>query len=206
MSDLMIDVDQVGELKAAFRRCDWTKELIKRACEGGLLAQFKLVVEGSAKIVPIASKEEIPVTTIVHIKRSIKPTYPDFVKKVMHPKLESTGLTEYNIATEISLWLHHNQREYVVTGQLIYDYLRKNNMLEFCGNLQDAQAIQKLGVASFQKAFDDKIVYFWKSVVQHRDGNLCIPFLYVDGGRVVLGWDWVSDLWFDSMPAVRFAK
>ena len=30
MSDLMLDVDQAGELKAAFRRGDWTKTEIKR--------------------------------------------------------------------------------------------------------------------------------------------------------------------------------
>ncbi|MCH7492873.1 hypothetical protein IID19_04805 [Patescibacteria group bacterium] len=51
MSDLMLDVDQARELKAAFRRGDWTNALIKRACEGDSLAQFKLVVEGSAEIV-----------------------------------------------------------------------------------------------------------------------------------------------------------
>lgn len=34
MSDLMLDVDQAGELKAAFRRGDWTNAEIKRLCEG----------------------------------------------------------------------------------------------------------------------------------------------------------------------------
>ena len=29
MSDLMLDVDQAGELKAAFRRGDWTKTEVK---------------------------------------------------------------------------------------------------------------------------------------------------------------------------------
>ncbi|MBU0612431.1 hypothetical protein KKB10_00285 [Patescibacteria group bacterium] len=206
MSDLMLDVDQAGELKAAFRRGDWTNTLIKRACEGDFLAQFKRVVEGSATIIPIAPKKEIPVTTIVHIDRSIKPTYPDFVKKVMHPGLESAGLVEYDIATAISLWLHDNQKKGIVTGQVIYNHLKKNNMLGSCGNLQDALAIQKLGVASFQKAFGNIVVYFWKSVVQRRNGSLDVPCLCVRGGGVVLYWNWLDDVWHGGEPAVRFAK
>ena len=204
MSDLMLDVDQAGELKAAFRRGDWTNALIKRACEGDLLAQFKLVVEGSATIVPVAPKEQIPATTIVHIDRSIKSTYPDFVKKVMYPELETTGLAEYDIISAVSLWLHDNQKNGVVTGQVIYDYLEKNNMLESCGNLQDALAIQKLGVAAFKKTFDNKTVYFWKSVVQNHDGNLHVPYLYVHGGKVVLRWRWLGLDWHGFKPAVRF--
>jgi len=34
MSDLMLDVDQASELKAAFRRAGWTNALIKKLCEG----------------------------------------------------------------------------------------------------------------------------------------------------------------------------
>jgi hypothetical protein len=53
MSDLMLDVDQAGELKAAFRRGDWTNALIKKACEGDRLAQFRDVLLGRAEIKPI---------------------------------------------------------------------------------------------------------------------------------------------------------
>ena len=41
MSDLMLDVDQAGELKAAFRRGDWTNAEIKKLCEGDLLARIR---------------------------------------------------------------------------------------------------------------------------------------------------------------------
>jgi hypothetical protein len=207
MSDLMLDVDQAGELKAAFRRGGWTNALIKLACEGDLLAKFKLVVEGSATIVPVAPKEEIPVSTIVNVDRSIKPAYPGFVKRVMHPELEITGFAEYDIASAVSLWLYDKQKNGgVTTGQTIYDYLKKNRMLESCGNLQDALAIQKLGVAAFRKVFGNSVVYFWKSVVQSRGGHFSVPYLYVRGGRVVLRWGWLGYDWYGRKPAVRFAK
>lgn len=51
MSDLMLDVDQAGELKAAFRRGDWTNTEIKKACEGDALAKFRKVIQDLAEIV-----------------------------------------------------------------------------------------------------------------------------------------------------------
>ena len=51
MSNLMLDVDQAGELKAAFRRAEWTNGLIKQLCESNLLIDLKKVLEGVAEIV-----------------------------------------------------------------------------------------------------------------------------------------------------------
>lgn len=60
MSNLMLDVDQAGELKAAFRRGNWTNEEIKRACEGDLLARFRQVVLGLSTIEPKVQVGEPP--------------------------------------------------------------------------------------------------------------------------------------------------
>lgn len=54
MSNLMLDVDQAGELKAAFRRHDYTNGEIKTLSEGDLLGRVRLVVQGSAIIAPKA--------------------------------------------------------------------------------------------------------------------------------------------------------
>lgn len=58
MSDLMLDVDQAGELKAAFRRGDWTNREIKRSCEGNLLAEFRQVLLNKASIVPLITVQD----------------------------------------------------------------------------------------------------------------------------------------------------
>lgn len=50
MSNLMLDVDQAGELKAAFRRGNWTNKEIKKLCEGDILAKVREVVLGYASI------------------------------------------------------------------------------------------------------------------------------------------------------------
>ncbi len=50
MSDLTLDVDQAGELKAAFRRGNWTNSEIKTLSEGDRLAKVRLFVRGDAVI------------------------------------------------------------------------------------------------------------------------------------------------------------
>jgi len=42
--------------------------------------------------------------------------------------------------------------------------------------------------------------------VQNRDDrNLNVPYLYVNGDKVVLNWNWLDNDWNDYEPAVRFA-
>lgn len=67
MSDLMLDVDQAGELKAAFRRGNWTNAFIKRLCEGDILSRVLLVLEGKAEIV-IKKVEETAVSLLALVK------------------------------------------------------------------------------------------------------------------------------------------
>ncbi|MFA6042697.1 MAG: hypothetical protein WCV85_04630 [Patescibacteria group bacterium] len=169
------------------------------------LEALKKFLRGEKKLAPndATTDKEILVCTLVKVDRSIKPYYSDWMKKVLHPKLESTGLADYDITKDVWLWQHDEQQYGVVTGQVIYDFLRKNKMLESCGNLQDALAIQKLGVTTFRKAFSNDTVYFWKSVVQNLDG-LSVPYLCVNGGIVVLRWSWLGDDWDDDGSAFRF--
>ena len=43
--------------------------------------------------------------------------------------------------------------------------------------------------------------------VQNRDisGNLNVPYLYENGDKVVLNWNWLDNDWNSNNPAVRFA-
>ena len=53
MSDLMLDVDQAGELKAAFRRGNWSNAEIKLFCQGDTSTKVREVVVGNATIVEL---------------------------------------------------------------------------------------------------------------------------------------------------------
>ncbi len=151
---------------------------------------------------------ESPLDTTIHIDRSVKPIYPDWVKKVMCPELECAGPTDYDLTKDVELWLHDGQKNgRLMKGQAIYDYLLKTtNTLASYLNLQDGLAIQQKGIVVFRKLFGGKAVFLWGSVVRDRDGGLVVPYLYAGGVKVVLDWRWLRSGWVGSNPAARLAS
>jgi len=69
MSDMRLDVDQAGELKAAFRRFGYTNEQIKSLCENELLRQARAVMMGEARFVPIPLLTEITTVSFLAVER-----------------------------------------------------------------------------------------------------------------------------------------
>jgi hypothetical protein len=149
---------------------------------------------------------ESPLDFIVRVDRSVKPTYPDWFKKLEHPELECSGPAEYNLQTGVQEWLHDDQKNGVVVGNTIYTRLKDTNALASCLNLQDGLAIQAKGIAVFRKLFGGKAVFLWGSVVRYRDGDLLVPYLYERGDKVVVDWFWLDLNFSSSNPALRFGK
>lgn len=143
---------------------------------------------------------------LVRVDRSVKPSYPDWFKKLENPELECSGPAEYDLQTGVEQWFHDDQKGGVVSGNTIYYRLKKGNTLGSCFNLQDGLAIQQKGIAVFRKLFADKAVFLWGSVVQDRGGDLRVPCLCEDGVEVVVDWRWLGDYWLSSHPALRFSK
>ena len=142
---------------------------------------------------------------IVRVDRSVKPNYPDWMKKLMNPELELAGPAEYVLKT-VSQWLHDDQKNGSVEGNTIYKQLKKDNALASCLNLQDGLAIQQKGIAVFRKLFAGKAVFLWGSVVRNRNGDLIVPYLLEDGVKVVLDWNWLGNYFNSLDPALRFSK
>ena len=151
---------------------------------------------------------EPPLDFIIHVDRSVKPSYPEWMKKVMHLELEGTGPSEYNLKAQVEEWLHDDQKSGVVRGQMIYGHLKASNELANCLGLADLLAIQAKGIAVFRKLFKGKAVFGWKSIVENRDinDNLNVPYLCGLGGGVLLHWHWLNDDWYSGDPALRFRK
>ena len=143
---------------------------------------------------------------LVRVDRVVKPSYPDWFKKLENPELECSGPAEYDLQTAVQQWLHDDQKNGVVVGNTIHKHLKKDNGLVSCLNLQDGLAIQQKGIAVFRKLFGGKAVFLWGSVVQDRDGDLNVPYLCELGGRVVVGWRWLGRSWLSVSPALRFGK
>ncbi len=48
----------------------------------------------------------------------------------------------------------------------------------------------------------------WKTFciyVRNRHGNLNVPYLYENGDKVVLNWNWLDNDWNSNNPALRHA-
>lgn len=41
--------------------------------------------------------------------------------------------------------------------------------------------------------------------VRNHDGNLNVPYVYDDGNKVVVNWNWLDNDWNGNNPAARFA-
>ena len=137
---------------------------------------------------------------------SVRPSYPDWVKTVMHPELENAGPAEYS-AESIEQWLHDGQKDGKWTsGKNVYAHLKETGDLKNHLGLRDLEEIQKKGIAFFRKHFAEKAVFGWASVVWDRHGRLRVPYLYGSGGEVVLRWDWLDSDWDGCNPALRHAS
>lgn len=166
-------------------------------------------LRGELTVQPVIIPEpapELPLDFIVRVDRSVKPTYPDWFKKLENPELECSGPAEYDLQTAVQQWLHDDQKNGVVVGNTIHKHLKKDNGLASCLNLQDGLAIQAKGIAVFHKLFAGKAVFLWGSVVQLRRGGLLVPYLFEVGGKVVVYWYWLDNYWNSNNPALRFGK
>lgn len=161
---------------------------------------LQVILEGLALVVCVTT-DELQDSTLIRIDRTKKPVYPDWFKELVHPELEHTGPTEYD-PTRIELYLHQKQKDEVITGHDLLKHFEETDTLKDCANLQDALAIQKLGIKMFRKIFGKNYVFCWKSVVRGRDGNLRVPYVNGAGGKVFLNWGWLDAKWHSYNPAV----
>lgn len=165
-----------------------------------ILQAFK---EGSVH----SSFDKAPLDTIIRVDRSVRPVYPDWAKEVIHPELETVGPAEYDLAKQVELWFHDDQKnDNGILSTDVYDHLKSTDSLKNCLGLHDAVAIQSKGIAVFRKLFRHMEVFCWKSVVQDDDGYLNVSYIYEDGDEVAVGWHKLGTMWHSSCPAARFAS
>lgn len=206
MSEFVLGQGPGHKLEMAIGRNGGSLEDVEWLSSGGNFAKVTLLRTGK---VELAMKPEPVITTvfadpIIHVDRSVRPVYPDWVKEVMHPELENTGPAEYD-GSKLKQWLHPDQKN-VVRGDTIYEYLKDKKLLSGCLSLRDLEEIQKKGITLFRQNFQGKVVFAWKSGVRNRNGNLCVPYLCEGGDEVVLDWYWLDSNWDANNPALRFAS
>ena len=186
------ELDDFSMLQKSEKKCRQVLQFLRG--EADLVLKAKL-----------APAPESVIDTIIRVDRSIRPSYLDWVKRVMHPELETVGPIEYDI-TKTEQWLHDGQKDGKwIEGNKIYANLKKTSDIKNHCGLRDLEEIQKKGITFFRKYFAGKAVFGWSSVVRGHSGNLYVPCLCESGAKVVLGWHCLDRDWSGS-PGLRHAS
>jgi hypothetical protein len=184
MSDLMLDVDQVGELKAAFRRNGWNNAQVKKLSEGGLLAEILKVINGQA---------EIKMLDYV-INCDAPPFIPNGWSVEEHGVNGQKGPWKWN--PNIGLYISKKQKKGVVAG----NNLRK----ELAGKLVlNANALDYLLAHPelIPESWKGKAVFFWGTIYRSADGHLSVRYLYWSGSEWSWHYYWLDNDFNASIPA-----
>ncbi|MEK7173028.1 MAG: hypothetical protein AAB740_03555 [Patescibacteria group bacterium] len=188
MSDLMLDVDQAGELKAAFRRGDWTNAEIKRACEGNFLAQVREVLLGRAEI-----------KTVSHtIDCDADPFVPEDWKVEEHKK---GGRLLWDLA-KVELFLSENQKDgNIIVGNKLRKELADKPVLN--ANVLDWLLAHPQLIPEEWKG---KYIFFWGTIYRDSSGDLGVRCLYFYDGEWRWSVRWLGHDWHDLNPAALLAS
>lgn len=186
MSDLMLDVDQAGELKRAFRRGGWTNAEIKKLSEGTTLAEVLSIVRGTHEIKPI---ERV-------IDLSAAPFVPNYWEVVEH---KPGDLFHWN-PNKLFLYLDDSQKNgRAIGGSELRQKLKGYKV--FNAVLLD-WLLQPENQYLIPKEWKRKYVFFWGTVYRDAGGRLFVRYLYWRRS----GWHWdylrLSHDWDASRPAL----
>ncbi len=139
--------------------------------------------------------------TLIRIDRSVKLTYPDYMKEVVHPDLEGVGPAEYDM-TQVKLLVHDDQKYGGQTkGEKIYEYLKAIDVLKECLCFKDALAIKGSRIVAFRKAFGNDVVVCWRSVMRDHDGCLYAPIVYGEDNWVIMRWLFLGEVFYSNFLA-----
>jgi hypothetical protein len=184
MSDLMLDVDQAGELKAAFRRANYTNAEIKKLSEGNILAQVRNVLKGVSIISPMSHV----------IDCDANPYIPNNWKVEEHQK---GGMWQWDLK-RVSLYFSKSQKkEKTIIGNDLRKELQGKpvlnaNVLDYL--LKHPELIPE--------EWKNQYIFFWGTIYRGSGGSLCVRYLGWRGDRWSWGCHWLGSGWNSTNPAV----
>ena len=193
MSDLMLDVDQAGELKAAFRRGSWTNAEIKSACEGDKLAKFRQVILGNAEIVTVKHIIDCDSHPFVPVRNWEVRESDQLASRV-------TGQLEWN-AANVGLFLSDTQKSDRHEGNQLRKELESQRVLP--ANVLD-HLLKHPHLIS--EEYKGKHVFFWGTIYRDSDDDLCVRCLDWSGDGWGWGFDWLVFGFSGDYPAAVLAS
>lgn len=191
----MLDVDQAGELKAAFRRGNWTNAEIKTLSKGGLLRKVRMVILGLAEITPIEycidfdSALVIPAGLSVALDSSQVSSRVRGKRNVSYANVrlyQDAGQERNAGIVGSDLKLELNSQE-VYGAQLLDFYLEHTDMIP--------EEWKTVGW-----------IHFWGTIYCDSDRILCVRYLRWNGTRWISSYSRLDSVWYDCYPAAVSAS
>jgi len=193
MSEIKLDVDQASELKAAFRREDWTNEEIKMLCERkGFLTDVRQALRGYATI-----------TILEHvIDCDVEPFNPYAKDGWTVEEHQKCGQWKFD-AKQVEFFLSSGQKHGKTTEgnklrkELFHKEVFNANVLDYL--LANPHLIPEEWKKDEQG--NTRYIFFWGTVYRDRDGYLFVRCLYWSDGRWDWGRRWLGSGWYGLGPA-----
>ncbi len=190
----MLDVDQAGELKAAFRRGNWTNAEIKKACEGDFLARTRQALLGYSEIKQVSHV----------IDCDTDPFIPNGWRVEEHKK---GGQFVWD-PTKVELYLSKSQKDgKTIEGNKLRKELENDPV--FNANLLD-YLLKNPHLIPEEWKKDEKgntrDIFFWGTIYRDSDGSLYVRCLYWCDGQWNWRCGWLGFGWDDYAPAARRAS
>ncbi len=187
----MLDVDQAGELKAAFRRGNWTNAEIKKACEGDFLTRTLSVLRGHAEIAVVKHVIDCDAYPLI--------PYPNW--KVEEHKKRGQVVWD---PSQFKLHLSRNQRN----GKSIEgNKLRKEleSLPTENANLLDYLLERPHLIPEEWKTDENgniRYIFFWGTIYRGSDVALCVRVLYFYEGHWQADGHWLGNEFDGICPSI----
>jgi hypothetical protein len=137
--------------------------------------------------------------------------YHKWFKEFLRPELVKTGLAKYN-AAKLKLWCFKPQKTGSVRGFLIYNNLCVTGRLHQSVSYDDLIAIQEKGYSFFQKNYEGKSLFAWKSIAIFKaeagsgSETFVVPCLRANGVNLQIFWRSIDGEFNTASPAVLFIR
>ncbi len=201
MSDLKLDVDQAGELKAAFRReGPWTNEEIKKLCERrGFLSDVRQVLLGFSEIKPM--EHVVDCDTKLFLPNGW------WMEEVDQLLGRVRGPLAWN-PNAVKLYRSKSQREgKYIAGEELAKELAKKPVLP-AQVLDFLLANKHLIPESWKEKTNGHTTYifFWGTIYRGARGFRFVRCLCWDSGAWFWSCGWLASGWHAESPAVLAAS
>jgi hypothetical protein len=102
-------------------------------------------------------------------------------------------------------WYHGNHIKGRVSGEIILEYLKQNDLFNDCAGVRELGQIEQEGIYFFRERFQGNVVFGLRDIIEDAEKDCWAPCLLEFGGIVVRRFFLLKAPWFENYVALRIA-